>query len=122
MTMVQRIAAELEKRFADNNFDEITIEMKCNGDKITIVPCSYADIKSIKDIDYYLVNCRLPWAGSDDLMWVADFLANYDNKIKANEKSKKELRDYYNKYHNTPQMDWSWYSDWHKDVYGYRPR
>lgn len=121
MTMAQRVANELVRRLKANNFEEITIEMKCNGDKITITPCSYVDIKSVDDIDYYLVDCRLPWAGNDNLMWVANFILNYQQRIDENEVEKKKLRAYYNKYHNTDKMDWDWYINWYKDVYGHRP-
>ena len=123
MTMVERIKKELVKRIIDNKFESITITMKCNGDEVIITPCSYVPtIVNFEQIDYFLVDCRLPWAGFDNIDKLADFLLHYKDKLTANEEEKKRLHAYYDKYHNTPEMDWGWYSDWHKSLYGFRPR
>ena len=96
--------------------------MKNTGEKITIIPCGF-NISSFDDIDYFLVDCSLPWVGGNNIDAVATFIENYETKIKENENEKKKLRAYYNKHKNDTDNDWfDWYSDWYKDVYGYRPR
>lgn len=123
MTLKERVVDELVKRIMDNNFERISISMKCNGDVIYITPCSMVpEITSFDDIEYFLIDCSLPWAGNDKIEKVADFIIDYQNRVDENEQEKIRLKEYYKKYHNTSKMDWSWYSDWHKDVYGYRPR
>ena len=121
--MIDRIAAELTKRIIANGFNPIKIDMKKSGDRIIITPCSYeVNITSMDQIDWYLVDCRISYSGNDSIEKIAAFIADYDNRIAENEADKIKLREYYNKYHNTPEMDWQWYSDWYKDVYGFRPR
>lgn len=120
--MRDRVAQELCNRIVANKFKEITITMKCNGDKVTIIPCGY-EITSFPDIEYFLVECRLPWAGHRTIEEVAQFLLNYETEIEENEKEKKALKKYYEEHKNEDRSSWfDFYSDWHKDVYGYRPR
>jgi len=122
MTMHDRIVKELTERLAKSNFKEITIEMKNTGEKITIITCGF-NISSFDEIDYFLVNCSLPWVGGNNINSVATFIENYDTRIKENKNEKKKLRAYYNKHKNDANNDWfDWYSDWYKDVYGHRPR
>lgn len=123
MSLKERVTEELIKRITVNNFNRISVEMKCNGDVVYITPCSMApEINSFDDIEYFLVDCRLPWAGNDSIEKIAEFLINYERRIDENEEAKIRLKKYYDKYHNTPKMDWDGYSDWYKDIYGYRPR
>ncbi len=124
MTMQDRVAQELRNRLAANSFKEITLTMKCNGDEVTIIPCGQPyEITSFSEIEYYLVDCRLPWAGEKTIEKLAQFLLNYEDEIKDNEREKKELRKYYEKHKNDRDRSWlDYYSDWHKDVYGHRPR
>lgn len=60
-------------------------------------------------------------AGNNDRLWLKaeallDEVYFYDNI-----ESERELHEYA-KHMNEPDFDWGYYSDWHKDVYGFRPR
>lgn len=57
-------------------------------------------------------NGRL-WLKAEALL---DEVYYYDNL-----ESERELHEYA-KHMNEPDFDWDYYSDWHKDVYGFRPR
>lgn len=117
-----RVVEELKKRIINNNFKAISIEMKYNKDKITIIPCGY-DIKSFSDIEYFLVESRLPWGGNDSIDKVASFICNYKNEIDKNKKERRELKKFYENHKNNDRNSWyDYYSDWYKDVYGCRPK
>ena len=123
MTRIEMVVNELVKRFESANWNDITLTMKCNNEEITISPCYYGDgIPTVSDIEYYLVYCSMPWSGNDSLEKIAKFLINYEKELNRQEEEKEKLHQYYVQYVNTSEMDWDWYSDWHKDVYGYRPR
>lgn len=100
---------------------EIDLVVKATGDPVTITFCSFGNIKSIDDIEYYLVDCRFPWAGSSRIDDIANLLNNWTSKIEEENSEKKQIIDYYNKYYGTDKFDADWFSDWHKDVFGFRP-
>lgn len=100
---------------------EINLVVKETGDPVTINLCSFGNINSIDDIEYYLVDCRFPWAGSSRIDDIANLLNNWTSKIEEENSEKKQIIDYYNKYYGTDKFDADWFSDWHKDVFGFRP-
>jgi hypothetical protein len=100
---------------------EIDLVVKATGDPVTITLCSFGNIKSIDDIEYYLVDFRFPWAGSSRIDDIANLLNNWTSKIEEENSEKKQIIDYYNKYYGTDKFDADWFSDWHKDVFGFRP-
>lgn len=100
---------------------EINLVVKETGDPVTITLCSFGNINSIDDIEYYLVDCRFPWAGSSRIDDIANLLNNWTSKIEEENSEKKQIIDYYNKYYGTDKFDAGWFSDWHKDVFGFRP-
>lgn len=101
--------------------NEIDLVVKATGDPVTITFCSFGNINSINDIEYYLVDCRFPWAGSSRIDDIANLLNNWTSKIEEENSEKKQIIDYYNKYYGTDEFDADWFSDWHKDVFGFRP-
>lgn len=128
---IEKTVAALQKRILAANFEPITVNMKCNGDAITITPCSSVSvITGFEQIEYYLVGSpSLPWLGGDNLETVAKQLNNYENMLaekKTDEVKLADLREQLTNGSITSQDEWDaryeWYSDYHKDVYGFRPR
>lgn len=106
-----------------NNFKDTAFTCD-DGTIVTVVPCFYVDEpKSFDDIDYYLVYGGLPWMGDDKLEKVINEINNYSKLVAESDAEKAKLRAYFDDHQKNGWSDesWSWYSDWHKDVYGYRP-
>ena len=128
MFTIEKTTAELEKRIDEaiaQGKNEITLTVKATGDKVTIEFCGYGELKSRADIDYYLVSCRFSWAGSDKLSKIATYLNRWEELIKEDKADKKELAAYKAKYCVNgvwAEDAFDFYSDWYKDLYGYRPR
>jgi len=121
--------------------------MKAEGGKITyplsdcdvcISPCVYDidknfDDVQLQDVEFYLVYSHVV-NGGHSIFDVTSSLVNYE-QVKANhEKSKSDLQSFYEK-NVMPIEDKSFddmtedekdimgtFSDWHKDIYGHRPR
>ena len=91
------------------------------GDKVKITLCGMDDIKSVNDIEYFLMECRFPWAGSSKIEDIAKLLNNWQANIDEEDSEKQKLRKYYEENYGTEKFDDDWFSDWHKDVYGFRP-
>lgn len=137
MFTIERTANELRRRLIDNHFEPITITMKCNGDPVRITPCSNSSdaIASIDDIVYYLVESpSLPWLGSEKIETIAKELNEYQQLLGQKEDDKVRLDNIRKRLQlaHTVKLPpeeiekweelFSFYSDYHKDVYGYRPR
>lgn len=85
--------------------------------------CGHGKIKSLSDVEYYLVYCRFPWSGSSRLEDIAELFNSWEDKIKEEADEKLSLREFYELNKDKPLDEWfGFYSDWHKDVYGFRPR
>ena len=124
MFTIERTTKALNKKIEEaiaNGTNEINLTIKATGDKVKITLCSMVDIKSVNDIEYYLLDCRFPWAGSSSIENIAKLLNNWQAKIDEEDNEKQELRKYYEETYGTEEFDSSWFSDWHKDVYGFRP-
>lgn len=118
--MINAIQNELAKRIEAAGFEAITITMKVNGDKITITPCGYVDIKRWEDIDYFLVDSQiLTLCGDDRLEKVAATIADYDKLLEQDAKDLEDLKAHIRKYGEN--ADWDFVSDYHKDIFGHRP-
>ena len=106
------------------NWHDAQITMS-NGDVITISPCGYTKPLTEQTTEYYLMfSPNTPNLGGDTLDIIANQLSQYDRFLAEEAKEKAELRAYFDKYiaNGDPEPErWDWYSDWHKDVYGYRP-
>lgn len=92
-----KIYNELERRLQENNYKEISITMKCNGDTVTITPCArMGDVTSLSDAEYFLViSPSIPWLGGDTLEDVAKQIANYENTIADNNDEKEKCRKFF---------------------------
>lgn len=123
--MAEKFTAEaMFKKLAENDFDDTKFVL-ADGTTAVVTPCYYGlETPELKDIEYFLVSCEgLPWLSNDKLDKVAD---NFNNILKLRNEADEEkiaLRKYFeeNEKTNWADGDWGWYSDWHKDVYGYRP-
>lgn len=124
MFTIEKTTLALNKKIEEaikNGTNEINLTVKATGDKVKIILCGTADIKSVNDIEYFLMECRFPWAGSSKIEDIADLLNNWQAKIDDEDDEKQQLRKYYEENYGTEKFDDGWFSDWHKDVYGFRP-
>lgn len=105
--------------------DEPATLTMANGDELELTPC-----REFGQLAYILVaSPSLPWLGGN-ASEVADQLNKYETLVAENEADKLRLANLREKLLNPgPDMtgdEWedtfSFYSDWHKDIYGYRPR
>lgn len=121
MTTLERIEAELKNRFEASSFEPITVEMKCNGDKIEIIPCGYfAEITSFDQIDWYLMHSQVVnFCGGSKLSDIAKVLNNYQEYLEEDAKALESLKAHIRKYGK--DSDWDFVSDYHKDIFGHRP-
>lgn len=129
MMTIERTVQKLRKRIVAAQFQEITVRMACNGDEVTIKPCSVVEPKSFDQVEYYLVfSPSLPWLGGDTLEKIAEQLNGYKKMLEGVEDDKKKLSDIKKQLEQggIGRDEWddlySFYSDYYKDIYGYRPR
>lgn len=113
----------LEAILSMNNWNDT--EIICpDGTPVVVSPCYYGDKAPVRsDIEYYLVHGDMPWMGCDTLEKLADELNKHAEHVASLNAERAELREYFNTHEANGWSDdsWSWYSDWHKDLYGYRP-
>lgn len=114
---------ELLAAFSRNGFQ--CMDVVCpDGAVATVTPCSYnPHPRALSDIDYWLVDCDLPWLGGSSIEEVVDQLNRHASLIAEQEREIADIRDYFDS-HQASGWDgdsWDFYSDWHKDVFGYRP-
>ena len=124
MFTIERTTKALNKKIEEaiaNGTNEINLTVKATGDKVKITLCSMVDIKSVNDIEFFLVECRFPWASSSKIEDIAKLLNNWQANIDEEDNEKQKLRKYYEENYGTEKFDEGWFSDWHKDVYGFRP-
>lgn len=120
--MINRIYNELKKRIEDAGFNEITIEMKVNGDKIIITPCKgYQEgPKNWDNIEYFLLDSQfINLLGEDTLMKVAETIAHYEDYLKESNDGIDSLKAHIREHGEA--SDWDFISDYHKDLFGHRP-
>lgn len=126
-----RIYNKLNRLFKENKFGDIIIDMKATGASLTLRACRDYDteITELNQAEYIIV------AGLDDahtfsgtVEELCGKLANYERLHQEWICQTKDLESYHDRYikdgnYADPewQKHWDWYSDWHKDLYGYRP-
>ena len=114
MARIERIVRELQSR--TNNFTKpCTIEMKVDNQKIVITPCNYTGTP-----EYFLVS-GFESTGFNTIEEVAEYINNYEKHKSRQRKEIYEITKYFNEEISKGKGDWDWYSDWHKDVFGFRP-
>lgn len=115
----------LVKIFEDSKWKEVQITCP-DGAEIVIDPCGYGDVTCLDDVDCFLVYGDIPWMGGmggnrvEELVKEINDHAKYVEEL---ESDRKELKAYFEggEADGWTKHDWSYYSDWHKDLYGYRP-
>lgn len=115
----------LIRDFEKNGFKPLDVVCP-DGAWAKVTPCPYCyglDHYTVDDIEYWLVDCDLPWLGNDKLSRVVDDLNNHAQLVADADKEKDDLRKFFDDHQKNGwrDEDWDCYSDWHKDVYGYRP-
>lgn len=106
-----------------------------NGDSVYFTPCTVEygkPIKSLDDVEYYLVHSQV-LDGGGTIFDLSTSVVNADKAKECHEQSKKALLDFYKEniypYKDIPYSErseelkenYGMYSDWHKDIFGYRP-
>ena len=112
----------LEALFSMNKWEPMDITCP-DGAVVYVTPCCYSDTPCCEHTEYYLVDSDIPWSGCDTLEQLADELNKHGEQLKKLEAERNEIRAYFDK-HERDGWDsdsLGWYSDWHKDLYGYRP-
>ena len=129
---VNKVADALRAQFDAADWNEITVTMKCNGDAVTLTPCTSkpGNVTCEEDVGYILVNSpSISWLGGINIEEVAGQLANYEQSLIKNDDDMVrlgEMRDELVKGEGMTSRRWDelydFYSDWSKDVLGYRDR
>jgi hypothetical protein len=109
--------------------------MKKCGTKITVMPCSAdgGQINSLEDVGYFLMDCEPVYLlGEDRIEGVSNTLLHFDDIVRkdiiAKEKCLKFYEEHIAIHENDPDWkpeesdDFDYYSDWHKELFGFRPR
>lgn len=112
--MYEKILSELIKR-TENCTKECTITMKCDGQRITIHPCV-----SFGCTEYFLVY-GFEQTGFNTIEEVASYIDHYNEHKNKQINEEQKIRKYFDEEISQGKGDWDWYSDWHKDVFGFRP-
>lgn len=105
-----------------------------NGSKLGMKLCSYGEIKDLSDIDYYITNSE-SIDSEESLYKIAENIVNEEKTIERMKEDKERIFSFYQDEDieylmqrpydllSEKEIDTlSFFSDWHKDVYGYRPR
>ena len=114
---------EIVKMFEENNWKETKITCP-DGESVYVTPCSYADeITDVAQCDYFLCASDIPWMGSSSIDQLVHEINEHASLKAELDDERAKLRAYFDKHQKDGWDDdsWSWYSDWHKDCYGYRP-
>lgn len=114
---------KLIKVFDENGWEETDITCP-DGAKARVSPCCYGyDKKSLETCEYFLIYWDMPWGGEDNIDALVNTLNRHEELAQEQVKSEWEIYTYFTEHQAKGWDDdsWSFYSDWHKDVYGYRP-
>ena len=88
-----------------------------------VTPCGWGSIVKPEECEYFLIYWDMPWGGEETIENLVYTLNNHAQLAKEQENEEEQIRAYFDKHQKEGWDDdsWSWYSDWHKDVFGYRP-
>lgn len=114
MARIESIVEELRKRTA--NFTKpCKLTMKVDNQQIIVNPCNYTGTP-----EYFLVD-GFESTGFNTIEEVAEYINNYAEHKNRLSSEKEKITKYFNEEISKGKGDWDWYSDWHKDVFGFRP-
>lgn len=118
---------ELKNRFEKANWEEISLNLKTTGDKITIVPCCQTTKVSAETAEYFLVYgpAYADCLSACSIEQLAQNLIDSAQFKTDHEEGAQKLLDYYHMWienGNYTEEQWEWYSDWYKEIHGVRPK
>ena len=133
-TPFEKTKEALIQKFEQAQWGSIELNLKKSGHCIEITPVAQIqpDIKNLSDVEWFLVNgSPLMFLGGSSLDHITNNLLTYDEKLIALENDKTELKKMFDDLVQTkaenPEFktyesnDYGVYSDWHKDLFGFRP-
>ncbi len=98
---------------------------------LTVVACSreYA-ISPPEEAEFFIAKCELPIVGFGTIEETLHFINDTQSYVTRYNTESNELIACYvkhfigktqSKFSETEQQEWESFSDWHKDIYGFRP-
>lgn len=113
--MMNTIAGKIEERLANNG-----IFVDASAETV-VTMIGWEDLKAIgKEARHDLYAYALDRADGNEWWDVCCLVGAYNDEEYYNDNIDAFLE--YESHMDEPDFDWSFYSDWHKDMYGYRPR
>lgn len=111
-------------QWAANGWQDLKVTCP-DGAEAVLSPCFPPHpAPNVQMLEYVLVTCDLPYLGGDNLDQVIDRLNRHAELVREANDEKARLNQFFEKHIAPGNFDgdtWGTYSDWHKDVYGYRP-
>lgn len=112
-------------RFIFNNNGWSEIDYPAAGHTVHITPCYYVSNPSEEQIEYFLMSCSaINLCGGETLDYVASVIDGFANLLDEDTTKKSHIRKFFETHIQSgvyTEEEWSFYSDWHKSLYGYRP-
>lgn len=130
---IEKIAAELTRRFKAAGSDTITIKMNADGKELTLTLCSDcgktvpAENETIMDFDFILVGgTGIAHTMGGEPKAVCRQLQEYEKRAAEYAEDIQKLTAYCEQHKNDPEPTYEsdaygFFSDWHKDLFGHRP-
>lgn len=134
MTKIEKATEYITRKFTENRFQETRFSVPVTDSTIWATPCAQCEdeISDVKDIEFILVsnNDGINVPGFDTVEAFAAFLADYPTNLDRELQNQKSCRSWYKvniqdkltRGETVSEDDWQYYSDWHKDCFGFRPR
>lgn len=115
----------IANKLAENNWNTTEIKL-ADGSSVYITPCCSgpkSSIRTIDDCEFFLVDSDLTYLSDDNLDTIAENLTNITQLRAEDDKEKTRLHHYFEEHEESgwDNDSWGYYSNWHKDLYGYRP-
>lgn len=115
----------IANKLAENNWNTTEIKL-ADGSSVCITPCCSGPrslIRTIDDCEFFLVDSDITCLSDDNIDTIAENLTNITQLRAEDDKEKTRLHRYFEEHEENgwDSDSWGWYSDWHKDLYGYRP-
>lgn len=125
---------------ADEIWNCLKLNSECNlfvkDHEICVERSNYRKVLDVHDIEYFLTYDSLNVIeGSDNIFDIARQIVDYDKELDVRNKELKSIKDYfvenniaelykktYSEWNEKDKEVFSYYSDWHKDIFNYRPR
>lgn len=124
----------INEKFEANGWKETRFDVPSTNSIIWATPCAQimGDIEDPSQIEYILIenNDGINVPGFDTIEALAAFLMDYPRRLELERQQQKDCRNYY----KTKILDklaagetvdedtWQFYSDYHKDCFGFRPK